>query len=84
MLNYEKRIAELESEKEKTVKKLQEIQNRFTTQIELIQKNIDVLNEKRQKLAELSKEEMDILTSANELASQDVRKLQEGKWWKKY
>lgn len=78
MLNFEKRLKELNSEKEKILKKRKEIEERFDTEIQKVEDKIKQLEAYKDQIGELTEKQVSILTSANDLAGAPAYIKQEG------
>ena len=68
MLNFEKRLKELNKEKAEIEAKKQEICERFDSLIAKKQEDIAKLENYKKDIGNLTKKQIDILSSANELA----------------
>ena len=78
MLNFEKRLKELNSEKEKILNKRKEIEDRFDNEIKKVEDKINQLEAYKNQIGELTEKQVNILTSANDLAGAPAWVTQEG------
>lgn len=78
MLNFEKKLKELNTEKEQILAKKQEIAERFDAEIKKVENKIKQLEDYKNEIGELTEKQVNILTSANDLAGPPAWIEQEG------